>query len=182
MNRGRTNGDSRKHEPITLWIDSYSDIFSDFDPRPFSDRIVSDDFLKQLKRVSREVSGKVDVLKILVPEGKQNENEENLIRKRLENYFADKYEERFTESRQLRARASYFIISGVVLMLLASYLAFTRQTGFHINVMLVLFEPGGWFLFWTGLEGMVTVSNVGATELNFYRKMSTAHVEFASYK
>ena len=37
---------------ISLWIDSYDDIFSDFDPRPFSARNISDDFLYEVKKTS----------------------------------------------------------------------------------------------------------------------------------
>ena len=39
---------------ISLWLDDYADIFSDFDPRPFSQRALSDDFLNEAKKVVRE--------------------------------------------------------------------------------------------------------------------------------
>jgi hypothetical protein len=35
---------------ISIWLDSYNDIFSDFDSRPFSERTVSDDFLSEVRK------------------------------------------------------------------------------------------------------------------------------------
>ena len=67
-----------KPEPvdISIWIDSYSDMFSDFDPRSFSERTISNDFIAQLKKVSRDTKGKVSVLKLLVPVGMQKDDHE----------------------------------------------------------------------------------------------------------
>ena len=47
-----------KKSEISLSLDNYDDIFSDFDPRPFSQRALSDDFLIEAKKASRDkVSG-----------------------------------------------------------------------------------------------------------------------------
>ena len=43
---------------ISLIIDTYDDIFSDFDPRPYSQRALSDDFLLEARKASKDkVSG-----------------------------------------------------------------------------------------------------------------------------
>ena len=39
---------------ISLSLNSYDDIFSGFDPRPYSQRALSDDFLAESKRASRD--------------------------------------------------------------------------------------------------------------------------------
>ena len=33
------------HRHVSIWIDSYDDVFSDFDPRSYDERNISDDFL-----------------------------------------------------------------------------------------------------------------------------------------
>ncbi len=38
---------------IKMWFDSYDDLFSDFDSNPYSTRVLSDDFIFQLKKVTR---------------------------------------------------------------------------------------------------------------------------------
>jgi hypothetical protein len=42
------------HNEIKLMLDTYDDIFSDFDPRPFSQRTLSEDFLEEARKASRE--------------------------------------------------------------------------------------------------------------------------------
>jgi hypothetical protein len=181
-NRSNSNSTRQESHAITLWIDSYSDIFSDFDPRPFSDRMISEDFLNQLRRASSEFNEKIQVLQLLVPDGTQKEEEERIIRKRLHNYFGSRALQKAKELETIRSRAMYFLISGIIVMLVSSYIAFLKLSGFHINVMLVLFEPAGWFLFWTGLESLVSASQAKKAERSFYDKMSLLHIEFSPYK
>ena len=53
---------------ISLILDDYNDLFSDFDPRHYSERALSDDFLAESKRASRDKpAGSLEV-KFLVPE------------------------------------------------------------------------------------------------------------------
>lgn len=167
---------------ITLWIDSYSDIFSDFDPRPFSERAISDDFISQVKRVSRETADKVEILKLLVPEGTQKEEHERIIKKRLQSYFYNFCTQLRMEIRKIRNRGLVFTFLGVGLMIAASYIVFLNLSSFSYKLILTLCEPGGWFLFWTGLDLIISISWNKQTELLFYTRMENVHVEFSSYK
>jgi hypothetical protein len=144
--------------------------------------MVSEDFLNQLRRASSEFNQKIQVLRLLVPDGMQEEEQERTIKKRLHNYFGSRALQKAEELKSIRSRALYFLIAGIVVMLVSSYIAFLKLTGFHINVMLVLFEPAGWFLFWTGLESLVSASQTKKAERSFYDKMSLLHIEFSPYK
>ena len=48
-----TPGSDRTREPnpavgaVSLWLDTYEDIFSDFDPRPYGQRALSEDFVAE---------------------------------------------------------------------------------------------------------------------------------------
>jgi hypothetical protein len=167
---------------ISLWIDSYSEIFSDFDPRPFSERAFSDDFITQVRKVSRERKGKVSILKLLVPEGAQKDEDEKVIKKRLQIFFYNMYLQLQDEAGALKRRGVYLCIGGIASMIIASYISFLNLSGFYINLLKVLFEPGGWFLLWTGLDHLISGSRGKKSEIDFYNKMSNIHVEFSSYK
>lgn len=39
---------------ISLVLDTYDDIFSDFDPRPYGERALSSDFLDEAKKAARD--------------------------------------------------------------------------------------------------------------------------------
>ncbi len=168
--------------PVSLWIDDYSDLFSDFDPRAFSERAFSDDFITQVKKVSKDIRERVPVLRILVPHRARNDAEERTIRKRLENYFYGSYQQLVTEAKKTRLKGIYFTLSGVVLMIISSYIYYLKLPGFYPNLLLVMLEPGGWFLLWNGLDILFTYMKSRRADIAFYEKLSGVHVEFGSYK
>ncbi|HEU5292440.1 MAG TPA: hypothetical protein VFU05_17455 [Cyclobacteriaceae bacterium] len=167
---------------ISLWIDSYDDIFSDFDPRPFSERTISDDFVAQMKRLSRESRGKVAILKLLVPDGMQREEHEKVIKKRLFDYFNNISQQLRAELKGTKVKGLSFTLLGITLMIIASYISFLKLSAFSFNMIRVLFEPGGWFLFWIGLDFLISGIKSKSSEAQFYNRMEAVHVEFGSYK
>ena len=72
---------------ISILLDSYDDIFSDFDPNEYSERALSDDFIIQAKKFSKNKIGNKMSLRLLLPLNKRNEQEEKVIIKRLHSYF-----------------------------------------------------------------------------------------------
>jgi hypothetical protein len=166
---------------VSLWLDAYTDIFSDFDPRPFAERAISDDFVVQVKKMSRDFK-MVSVLRLLLPEGMEKEDNERVIRKRLYDHFNKMYEVLEEESGKIRNKGVLMVTAGVSMMIMASYIYYLGLTLFPLYLLLVLLEPGGWFLFWTGLDNLFTLSKARKVDILFFGKMSTAHVEFGTYK
>src|ERR1035437_3645551 len=72
---------------VSIWLDGYDDIFSDFDPRPYSERSLSDDFIAEAKKVSREKLLKINELNLLIPDSKRNAEQESVIIKNLHANF-----------------------------------------------------------------------------------------------
>ncbi|NYT12918.1 MAG: hypothetical protein GKC01_00225, partial [Candidatus Methanofastidiosa archaeon] len=62
-----------REKNISLILDSYDDLFSDFDPRPYSVRGLSDDFLIECRRAVRGIKTESPVLelRLLVPKNKR---------------------------------------------------------------------------------------------------------------
>ncbi|CAD5265331.1 MULTISPECIES: hypothetical protein [unclassified Imperialibacter] len=166
---------------VTLWIDAYSEIFSDFDPRPFVERAVSDDFVSQLKKVAKDSKGRISILRLLAPSTVRNEEDEKVIRKRLESYFSSQYQQLVEESQSVKAKGVYFVLAGLSLMVVASYISFLNLPHFYINLLRVLFEPAGWFLFWMGLEILFSFAKNRKNEINFFSRLAIVHIEFGSY-
>ena len=52
---------------VSLWLDTYEDIFSDFDPHPYGQRALSEDFLAEARRAVRDRRDEVPELRFLVP-------------------------------------------------------------------------------------------------------------------
>jgi len=167
---------------ISLVLNSYNDIFSDFDPRVYSERALSDDFLFECKKAARDkVSGPIE-LRVMVPHKLRAISDELRIRKRLKEHFKKHFGEKSREVRKLKWQGVSFIFAGILLMFLSVMInsVTLNVNEFVKNLILVITEPAGWFLFWIGGERFVyRVDEV--TDFDFYKKMSEVNIIFLSY-
>ncbi len=167
---------------ISLWLDDYDDIFSDFDPRPYAQRALSDDFLSEARKASRDkTSGKIE-LRFLVPAAKCQQAHETTIKKRLREHFK-KHHDRYVKDYHVVIRQGIqFAAAGVVIMFLTTFLLLkSGEKNILLNFLIVLLEPAGWFLFWEGLNLAIFQSKSKKPEVTFYEKMAACEVVFATY-
>ena len=165
---------------ISLLLNSYNDIFSDFDPRNYSVRSLSDDFLNEAKRATVDKSLKGIDLKFLVPHNKRSLHEEEIIKKRLKEYFKRHYDLVHEEIKTMVQQGLLFTLFGILLMFLAVFISFRENTIFT-KFLFVLLEPGGWFCFWSGLDQVIFEPKTKKHELDFYKKMANSKINFLSY-
>ncbi|MFH1333547.1 MAG: hypothetical protein ABIH53_04905 [archaeon] len=165
---------------ISLILDSYEDIFSDFDPRPYPERAMSDDFITECKKVAREKTKKEGIeLRLLIPKDKRNKNEEVKIKKRLKEYFTKNFHEKQKARKKEKNSGMIWLMAGATLITLAAYLY--GKEGILFNFLMVLLEPSGWFSAWTGLDKIFAGILNKQTDLEFYKAMSKIEVFFQEY-
>jgi hypothetical protein len=171
-----------KEGNISLILDSYNDIFSSFDPRSYSEKALSDDFLVECKRASLERSEPI-VLRLLIPKNKRNFQEESKIKFRLKNHFYKHYLEKKKEINKLKLNGALFIFFGLLMMFVAylTYSNFLFSDEILKNILLVITEPAGWFFFWIGGEKFVYRVSEIYPKYEFYHKMISSKVQFLSY-
>jgi len=168
---------------ISLWLDAYDDIFSDFDPRPYSERALSDDFLNESKKAAREkTSGTID-LKFLIPSGIRDPKLEDVIKKRLHEHFRKHHSMTVAEVTGIRRTGGLMVLVGVAMMMVATYLQSMEPAGFRFfyYLLLSIMEPGGWFATWFGLDQLFYTARQKVPDLEFYSKMSRCEIHFLPY-
>ena len=165
---------------ISLLLDTYDDIFSDFDPRPYSQRALSDDFLLEAKRATRDKKGALE-LRFILPHHIRRADYESLIRRRLKEHFKKHADEMEREARKLRRESLILVFVGVVLLIMATLIAHRASEKLLYTFLFVLLEPVGWFTVWTGLEQFYHSVKERKPDLIFYQKMSKADIVFISY-
>jgi hypothetical protein len=165
---------------LTLWIDDYDDIFSDFDPRPFGQRALSEDFLAEARRAVRDRRESIPALRFLVPAPARNAADEATIRKRLREHFR-KHADRLRRARRRRTAAGLAVATAGFAVMTASALVRGQPETFWRTLLHVLLEPSGWFAVWFGLDQLVYGTRDVTREYDFYRKMVRADVVFVSY-
>ena len=167
-----------KEKNISLILNDYNDIFSDFDPRSFSSRALSDDFLAECKKASRDKEGSIE-LRFLVPKKKREQKSEYEIKKRLREHFEKHYKEKEGEIKAIRNQGIRWFLLGTLLIF--SETIIFELDGFFFNLLKVVLEPAGWFSFWEGLGKILIVTDEKSPERKFYKKMAEANIEFLSY-
>jgi len=50
-----------------------------------------------------------------------------------------------------------------------------------MTFLVILLEPGGWFLFWEGLNLIIFETKEETPDFSFYEKMSKCSINFSSY-
>ncbi|MFA5019677.1 MAG: hypothetical protein WC533_01115 [Candidatus Pacearchaeota archaeon] len=167
---------------ISLMLNSYDDIFSSFDPRHDSEKALSVDFLDEAKRASRDqVSGDIE-LRLLIPKKLRDINREKAVKKRLREHFQKHHSQIRKQYRKIIANGIIFITTGVLIMLMATFISFKLSVDNFLGHFLIIFlEPGGWFFFWEGLYQIIFDSKQKKPDLDFYEKMAGATIHFLSY-
>jgi hypothetical protein len=177
----RIKEDILKMSEIALWLDTYDDIFSDFDPRPFNQRSVSVDMLDELKRASRDKASGQTELKFLIPAKDRKLETELNIKKRLKDHFKRHFEEINNGKKKIFAKAITFVILGFAMLFFAAYIDHLGKSGLLYSAIVIFFEPAGWFTFWFSLEQIFDYFKEKNPEAVFYEKMSNAEISFISY-
>ena len=170
---------NRQHETeeISLKISTYEDIFSVFDPRPYSRKALSQDFLEEIKRASADASENVE-LNIIIPRSKRNMENETAIRMRLHEHFKRHHEIVLKEANALKRKGVIMTFFGVFFIIVSGILRSLGNTAIYIYFLIALFEPAGWFTAWTGLDQIFYGFHDKKKNIEFNKKMMHATINF----
>ena len=165
---------------ISLLLDTYDDIFSDFDPRPFPQRALSDDFLLEAKKAARDKGDNLD-LSFMIPKAKRNFEHEVLIKRRLREHFRKHTIIIGNEVKSIRRKGVVMAITGIILIMVATYFFSLASENIFIHLLIVILEPAGWFTAWTGLDEIYYTAKQQMPDLEFYQKMTKSEISFHQY-
>jgi hypothetical protein len=178
LDRGRDSAPASG--ALSLWLDTYDDIFSDFDPRPYGQRALSEDFLAEARRAVRDRRDEVPELRLLVSASARNLDDEATIRKRLRDHFRKHAEQLARERRRATWLSLGVAVVGFAVMTASALLR--RQPETVTRTMLYVFlEPAGWFAVWFGFDHLFYGTRDISREHAFYRKMARTDVVFTAY-
>lgn len=166
---------------ISLQLDRYEDIFSDFDPRPYSQRALSFDFLEEAGRAAREKRHGDLELRFLIPQERRDEHDEAVIKRRLRDYFKKQFSRLEGEMKKARLIGLGLVVTGMIMMLFATFVAYQETQTFFSYFLIVLLEPTGWFSVWYGLDHIFYTALEKKSEIEFNKKMSKAEITFSNY-
>ncbi len=166
---------------VSIIIDTYDDLFSDFDPRPYDKRTVSEDLVAECQRAVRNKASGVE-LKFLIPHGQQNTSVEQMVKKRLKQHFRTQHDLISREIQALVRQGGLFVSIGIILMVVATLVLFNHATPTLLSsFFIVALEPAGWFFFWEGLHLIIFDTKRQRSMLTYYLRLSNAEITFNPY-
>lgn len=164
---------------ISIVIDDWDDIFSDFDPRPLEDRAFSEDFIYELKKRYRETKTGRILVSICAPLYLKDEKSEKIVIQRLKREFKREGLQKRKDIMRTRAFGAIFVFCGIcflsALTLLAYYEILSRLT---IDLIGIILMPLGWFGIWEGLSKIVDTSPRFHQDQILFEKLAKADYKF----
>jgi hypothetical protein len=163
---------------VAIRLSGYGDLFSDFDPRPYDRRALSDDFLAEIAKRRLGRSREAVRLEFLVPRSERRPEDETVIRERLLRHFQERAAALAAEQQRAIGHGIFLSVLGT-LMLLGSAFARTYVRGdFAAASLNVLLEPGGWYAIWYGFDELFYGVKRIAADRMFHARMANAEIVF----
>ncbi len=165
---------------ITIQLDVYDDIFSDFDPRPYQERELSDDFLKEIqRRYLEDKRGRFEV-HFTIPSTERDTREEALIKRRLREHFAFMVKQEDDVIWSTRKKGYMYVAIGAFVLIgdVVSFVLLNDSVSYKLlSVMLV---PAGWYGMFTGIGKVIDEPFEATDRKKLYEKFEKANYVFMS--
>ena len=165
---------------ISLWLDSYDDIYSDFDSHHYLKRRISEDFLHELRVEMKYKEHHGGDLVLLLPQERRDAPAEEIIARSLTDFFNTQLHFQQDKCRKKLNKGILLLVAGVIIMLLNSWISYQSGKSFFVIALKVLLEPGGWFLLWAALDFLYYDFAELKKERKFYKALSEMHIHFKS--
>jgi hypothetical protein len=166
---------------ITITLDNYDDIFSDFDPRPFSKRELSEDFLKEIsRRYMENKRGRFEV-HFTIPSAERDLKAEALIKKRLREQFTSMVKRESEAIKKTKDRGYFYMLVGFLILLLDTYFYFyLSYESLFYHLITILLVPAGWYGMFTGIGKVIDEPYDASERKKLHEKFERAAYSFMS--
>jgi len=154
-------------------LDNYDDIFSDFDPSPYATRILSDDFLNELRRRYAERGKGEFVVNFTIQKELRSDKTEALIKKRIKDYFKAKMKTLEKARKESVNKGILRFMAGLVVSLGILFVPALETTP-----LITLLSVLTWFLLWTGYDHLFEAAHRLRKRKAFYEKFLKADYKF----
>lgn len=160
-------------QSVQIALDGYDDLFSDFDPSPYETKMLSDDFLLELRKRYAETKGGELVVNFTIPAGRRSDKIDALVKKRLKDYFKAQHIRLGKSVQDLRKKGLLRVIIGVAVLVLA--FGFAPSVSFALENLLLV---PSWFLLWSGFDSLIDAPAKLASDMRFNERFMKAKYNF----
>lgn len=167
---------------ISLILEGYVDIFSSFDPRPYDQRALSDDFLDECEKILHDKKFPIVEIRLLVPDAKRSLADEEVIEKRLHLHFLEQARQVRSERKKEMIYGILFIVGGLLLgIIITLIMQKWLLPSFGMTLLTLMGEPASWFCIWTGSDMLLRLFRTTHLQYIMMQKLHHAKIHFYGY-
>lgn len=163
---------------ISLWLDSYDDIYSDFDSRHYLKRRISEDLIDELQSSLKYIPGRTENLQLLLPHNQRKMDIEKEIAFSIKEQFNKRLDILKQSARNIYNRGLMLVMLGVLVMAIDSLIAYKGYSSYLMTVLRIILEPAGWFLIWNGLDFLLYEYRKTKKDIDFFDILSQLNIHF----
>ncbi len=159
-------------EELLIALDSYDDIFSDFDIREYKERAISIDLIHELRRRLEQTPYPKRII-FTVPKYRRVKKDEKKVAKRLKGFFRQQAERIRREIKSRREQGIAYFLIGFIIYLGLLWLEM------HISALEPLYDFAlfpSWYLAWLGFDKLLST----LSKDNYYARLASLPIEFAN--
>jgi hypothetical protein len=165
---------------LSLWLDYYDDIYSDFDSRHYLKRRISEDFLHELHVAVKYKKERATDLVLLLPQEKRDESSEKIIINSLKEFFTDQFRNYNDKFKKKLNTGIILLLTGLVIMAINSFISFKAVHSFSTTIVKIILEPAGWFLLWLSFDFLFYDLREIRKDKDFFNGLSEMNIHFKS--
>ncbi|MFC1709955.1 hypothetical protein ACFL2J_07875 [Candidatus Omnitrophota bacterium] len=164
---------------IDIVIDTWDDIFSDFDPSPFNERTLSEDFIVELKKRYRETRKGNFAVTIYAPIFLKDAKSEAIVIQRLKRHFLYRSLQSQKKIASIRIKGIIYVLLGICFLTFLTLAAYFKMfSDLAIEILGIVVMPLGWFGIWEGFSKVVDTTPKFIQDEILFNKLSKAQYRF----
>lgn len=170
--------DASKAYMIEVSLDTYDEIYDDWDPSPFKKRDIEDEFNDFVVNASQDIPLNFDIVIVLyLPLSRKDALKETALVSAYKNYYA------YALARLDKARANlykkilYYLVFSFILLSIGSFF-FQEGENLLLNVLREGIFIGGWVFLWEFFTDVFIVRRELQEEYGLYRRLYQSDIRF----
>jgi hypothetical protein len=156
-------------------LDGYDDIFSDFDPSPYETRLLSEDFLIELRRRHAAKAKGQFIVNLTLPHALRSDKTETLVKKRVREHFRIRYKDLEKTRTEVIRHGAALLVIGFTLSAALIFIPILETIPF-----LTIFSVLIWYTLWSGFEYLFEPSRRLNRKIAFADRFMKAEYNFIS--
>jgi len=167
---------------IPIWLDSYDDVFDDWDPSPFKMRDIEDEFLDFLWDSVEDIPKRDAIIfEFFIPAALKNTQKEQILVSALKHHFEYMEIRNKKKLQKERLEAMKYFVFGILFFIIA-YMGPFKSDTLAVRIMEDGLFVGGWVFIWETFSNLFIESREFIDDRRIIKRFMKAQVRFVEKK